>query len=183
MPKTGSSFRRYAGIEYFLPQCKGRWPGIWNFPAIRRCSNSGSQTERRHCSRHGETLSQRNRYCFHRQSGRRTFALANKTGGLSGPAILPIAIRMVYQVRQAVSIPILGMGGITTGEDAVEFLLAGANAIAVGSANFQNPYAPLLVRDGIASYMQENGISRVDRLTNGVQTWTPCRASCEEELT
>ncbi|MBQ1352120.1 MAG: dihydroorotate dehydrogenase [Oscillospiraceae bacterium] len=109
--------------------------------------------------------------------------LRNNTGGLSGPAILPIAIRMVYQVRQAVSIPILGMGGITTGEDAVEFLLAGANAIAVGSANFQNPYAPLLVRDGIASYMQENGISRVDRLTNGVQTWTPCRASCEEELT
>ena len=110
--------------------------------------------------------------------------LRNNTGGLSGPAILPIAIRMVYQVRQTVSIPILGMGGITAGEDAVEFLLAGANAVAVGSANFQNPYAPLLVRDGIASYMQENGISRVDQLTNGVQIWTPCRAFTphEEEL-
>ena len=97
--------------------------------------------------------------------------LRNNTGGLSGPAVLPIAIRMVNQVRGAVSLPILGMGGITTGEDAVEFLLAGANAVAVGSASFRDPYAPLQVRDGIASYLEQNGIYSVTELTNGVRLW------------
>lgn len=74
---------------------------------------------------------------------KRTFALANKTGGLSGPAIKPVAVRMVYQAANAVSIPIIGMGGIRTGEDALEFILAGAAAVAVGTANFRNPYATL----------------------------------------
>ena len=97
--------------------------------------------------------------------------LRNNTGGLSGPAVLPVAIRMVHQVRQAVSLPILGMGGIATGEDAVEFLLAGANAVAVGSASFQTPCAPLQVRDGIAAYLERYGISSVTELTNGVRLW------------
>ncbi len=97
--------------------------------------------------------------------------LHNNMGGLSGPAVLPVAIRMVYQVRQAVSLPILGMGGITTGDDAVEFLLAGANAVAVGSASFQNPYAPIEVRDGISAYLKQHHISKVTDLTNGVQIW------------
>jgi dihydroorotate dehydrogenase (NAD+) catalytic subunit len=97
--------------------------------------------------------------------------LRNNTGGLSGPAILPVAIRMVHQVRQAVSLPILGMGGIVTGDDAVEFLLAGANAVAVGSASFQNPYTPIEVRNGIAAYMERYKISKVTALTNGVQIW------------
>lgn len=72
---------------------------------------------------------------------RRTFAVANRTGGLSGPAVKPVAVRMVYQVAQAVKLPIIGMGGIMNADDAIEFILAGASAVAVGTANFHNPYA------------------------------------------
>ena len=85
------------------------------------------------------------------------FAIANKTGGLSGPAIKPIAVRMVYQVANAVNIPIIGMGGIQTGEDAMEFILAGATAVAVGTANFNNPFATEQVAAGIESYMRQMG--------------------------
>lgn len=89
---------------------------------------------------------------------RRTFALANKTGGLSGPAIKPVALRMVYQAAQAVKIPVIGMGGITTAEDALEFILAGASAVSVGTANFMNPYAVLEIKQGIEDYMQKHKI-------------------------
>ena len=84
---------------------------------------------------------------------RQTFALANKTGGLSGPAIKPVAVRMVYQVARAVSIPIIGMGGIACAADALEFLLAGATAVSVGTANFFNPYATVEVAKGIEDYL------------------------------
>lgn len=80
---------------------------------------------------------------------RRTFALANKTGGMSGPAVKPVAVRMVYQVAQAVKVPIIGMGGIMNAEDALEFILAGATAVSVGTANFANPYATVEVAKGI----------------------------------
>ena len=89
------------------------------------------------------------------------FALANKTGGLSGPAIKPIAVRMVYQVANAVNIPIIGMGGIQTGEDAMEFILAGATAVAVGTANFNNPFATEQVAAGIESYMRQMGVDNI----------------------
>ena len=92
---------------------------------------------------------------------KRTFALANKTGGLSGPAIKPVAVRMVYQAANAVSIPIIGMGGIRTGEDALEFILAGATAVAVGTANFRNPYATLDVVNGIETYMRDHKIDHI----------------------
>ena len=80
---------------------------------------------------------------------RRTFALANKTGGMSGPAVKPVAVRMVYQAANAVKIPIIGMGGITNADDALEFILAGATAVSVGTANFANPYAAKEVAEGI----------------------------------
>lgn len=80
---------------------------------------------------------------------RQTFAIANKTGGLSGPAVKPVAVRMVYQVANAVKIPIIGMGGICTAEDAMEFILAGATAVSIGTANFTNPYTTVEVIDGI----------------------------------
>lgn len=86
---------------------------------------------------------------------RRAFALANKTGGVSGPAIKPIAVRMVYQVANAVNIPIIGMGGITTAEDAIEFILAGASAVSVGTANFINPGVTAEIVDGIEAYMKK----------------------------
>ena len=89
---------------------------------------------------------------------RRSFALANKTGGMSGPAVKPVAVRMVYQVAQAVKLPIIGMGGIMTAEDALEFILAGATAVAVGTANFHNPYATKEVVEGIEAYMRKYGI-------------------------
>ena len=92
---------------------------------------------------------------------KRTFALANKTGGMSGPAIKPVAVRMVYQVAQAVNIPIIGMGGISCAEDAIEFLLAGASAVSVGTANFHNPAVTLEVIDGIEAYMKKNGFENV----------------------
>ena len=100
---------------------------------------------------------------------RRTFALANKTGGLSGPAIKPVAVRMVYQVANAVKVPIIGMGGIQNSEDALEFILAGATAVAVGTANFNNPYATVEVVDGIQTYMEKNGIQDIQELVGAVK--------------
>ncbi|HIU74298.1 MAG TPA: dihydroorotate dehydrogenase [Candidatus Pelethocola excrementipullorum] len=100
---------------------------------------------------------------------RRTFAIANKTGGMSGPAVKPVALRMVYQVAQAVSVPIIGMGGIATAEDALEFILAGATAVSVGTANFYNPYATVEVAEGIEEYMRNNQISDIQELIGGVR--------------
>ena len=94
--------------------------------------------------------------------------LANKIGGLSGPAIKPIALRMVYLASKAVQIPIIGMGGIMTGEDAVEFLLAGASAVAVGTATFLDPKASLNVLEGIETYMKRNGVEDVNSLIGGL---------------
>jgi len=95
---------------------------------------------------------------------RKRFVLANKTGGLSGPAIKPVAVRMVYQCAQAVKIPIIGMGGIATGEDALEFILAGATAVAVGMMNFHDPAASIKVIDGIEDYMKRHGIDDINSL-------------------
>ena len=92
---------------------------------------------------------------------RRTFAVANKTAGVSGPAIHPIAVRMVYQVANAVNIPIIGMGGIASAEDAIEMILAGASAVAVGTANFYNPAITMEVVDGIEAYMKKHGFETV----------------------
>ncbi|MEG1290988.1 MAG: dihydroorotate dehydrogenase [Lachnospiraceae bacterium] len=100
---------------------------------------------------------------------RRTFAIANKTGGLSGPAIHPIAVRMVYQVAQAVNIPIIGMGGIKTAEDAIEMILAGATAISVGTANFHNPCATMEIIEGIKDYMEEYNVSDIRELIGAVR--------------
>lgn len=100
---------------------------------------------------------------------RRKFVLANKTGGLSGPAIKPVAVRMVYQAAHAVKIPIIGMGGIANAEDAIEFLLAGASAVAVGAMNFVNPYTTIEVIDGIEAYMKQYGIENVTDLTGAVE--------------
>ena len=99
---------------------------------------------------------------------RRTFAIANKTGGVSGPAIHPIAVRMVYQTAQAVSVPIIGMGGVATAEDALELILAGATAVAVGTANFRNPAATLEVIDGIAAYMERQRVEDIRELIGAV---------------
>ena len=95
---------------------------------------------------------------------RQRFVLANKTGGLSGPAIKPVAVRMVYQCAQAVKIPIIGMGGIATAEDALEFILAGATAVAVGMMNFHDPAASVKVIDGIEAYMKRHGIDDINSL-------------------
>jgi len=100
---------------------------------------------------------------------KRQFAVANKTGGLSGPAIKPIAVRMVYQVANAVKLPIIGMGGIATAEDALEFILAGATAVSVGTANFANPYATIEVVEGIEAYMKKYGISDINDLIGVVR--------------
>ncbi len=100
---------------------------------------------------------------------RKTFALANKTGGLSGPAIKPVAVRMVYQVAQAVNIPIIGMGGIATAEDAIEFILAGASAISVGAMNFVNPYATIEIVEGIETYMKAQGVDDINDLIGAVK--------------
>ena len=99
---------------------------------------------------------------------RRKFALANKTGGMSGPAIKPIAVRMVYQAAQAVKIPIIGMGGIANGEDAVEFLLAGASAVSVGAMNFVNPYTTVETVKGIERYMERYHVENVTDLIGAV---------------
>ena len=100
---------------------------------------------------------------------RRTFAIANKTGGMSGPAVKPIAVRMVYQVAQAVKVPIIGMGGITTAEDALEFILAGATAVSVGTANFINPYTTVEVVEGIEAYMKKNQVADICELIGAVR--------------
>jgi dihydroorotate dehydrogenase (NAD+) catalytic subunit len=100
---------------------------------------------------------------------RRTFAVANKTGGLSGPAIKPIAVRMVYQAACAVKIPIIGMGGIMTAEDAIEFILAGATAVSVGTANFVNPYATTEIIAGIEDYMIKYQIEDINKLIGAVR--------------
>lgn len=100
---------------------------------------------------------------------KRTFALANKTGGLSGPAIKPVAVRMVYQVAHAVQIPVIGMGGIANAEDAIEFLLAGASAVAVGAMNFVNPYTSVEIVRGIQDYMRQYNISSVTELIKAVR--------------
>ena len=100
---------------------------------------------------------------------RRTFALANKTGGVSGPCVKPVAVRMVYQVAQAVKIPIIGMGGIQNAEDALEFIMAGATAVSVGTANFTNPYTTIEVIDGIQKYMEKNHIEDIQELIGCVK--------------
>ena len=100
---------------------------------------------------------------------RRRFALANRTGGLSGPAIKPVAVRMVYQAAQAVKLPIIGMGGIQNAADALEFILAGASAVAVGTANFHNPRATLDTVEGIRDYMERHEIEDVKELVGSVE--------------
>ena len=100
---------------------------------------------------------------------RRCFALANKTGGLSGPAIKPVAVRMVYQCAQAVKIPIIGMGGIATAEDALEFIMAGATAVSVGAMNFVNPYTSVEVADGIEKFMIKNNVNDINELIGCVK--------------
>ncbi len=100
---------------------------------------------------------------------KRTFALANKTGGMSGPAIKPVAVRMVYQAAHAVKIPVIGMGGISTAEDAIEFLLAGASAVSVGAANFYNPYVTEEIIEGIEDYMKTCGIEDIQEIIGAVK--------------
>ncbi len=95
---------------------------------------------------------------------RQTFALANKTGGLSGPAVKPVAVRMVYQTANAIKLPIIGMGGIASAEDALEFILAGATGVSVGTANFYNPYTTKEVVDGIEAYMKQHQIENISDL-------------------
>ena len=95
---------------------------------------------------------------------KRAFALANKTGGVSGPAIKPIAVRMVYQAAHAVKIPVIGMGGIQNAEDAIEFMMAGATAVSVGTANFFNPYATVEIVEGIEAFLREQGVEDVKEI-------------------
>ncbi len=100
---------------------------------------------------------------------RRTFALANRTGGVSGPAVHPIAVRMVYETAQAVKIPIIGMGGIASAEDAIEMILAGASAVSVGTANFHDPAVTTKIVDGIEKYLEENHIEDIRELVGAVR--------------
>jgi dihydroorotate dehydrogenase (NAD+) catalytic subunit len=100
---------------------------------------------------------------------KKTFALANKTGGLSGPAIKPIAVRMVYQVANAVKIPIIGMGGASNADDIIEFLLAGATAVAIGAMNFINPYTTTQSIKDLETYMAENNIENITDLIGAVK--------------
>lgn len=100
---------------------------------------------------------------------RRKFAIANKTGGMSGPAIKPIAVRMVYQAAHAVQIPIIGMGGIATAEDAIEFILAGASAVSIGAMNFVNPYTTVEVVKGIEAYMEQYHVEKLADLIGAVE--------------
>ncbi len=100
---------------------------------------------------------------------RRKFVLANKTGGMSGPAIKPVAVRMVYQTAQAVKIPIIGMGGIANAEDAIEFMLAGATAVSVGAMNFVNPYATAEIVEGIEDYMRRYNVEDINQLIGAVE--------------
>ena len=100
---------------------------------------------------------------------KRCFALANKTGGMSGPAIKPVAVRMVYQASHAVKIPVIGMGGIANAEDAIEFMLAGATAVAVGAMNFENPYTTVEVVRGIEEYMRKYNVQDINELIGAVE--------------
>ncbi|MBE6915555.1 MAG: dihydroorotate dehydrogenase [Ruminococcaceae bacterium] len=97
--------------------------------------------------------------------------LHNNMGGMSGPAVFPVAVRMVYQVHRATKLPIIGMGGISTGRDAVEMMLAGASAVAVGTACFRDPFAPIKVRDGIEAFCKEQGVSNVSEIVGTVRPW------------
>ncbi|HQI17563.1 MAG TPA: dihydroorotate dehydrogenase [Bacillota bacterium] len=97
--------------------------------------------------------------------------LANNVGGLSGPAVKPVAVRMVWQAAQAVDIPIIGMGGISCWEDAIEFMLAGADAVSVGTANFINPYAPLVILEGIEKYLIKNQFSNINELKGNLKIY------------
>lgn len=99
---------------------------------------------------------------------RQSFVLANKTGGMSGPAVHPVAVRMVYEVAHAISLPIIGMGGVENTEDALELLLAGATMVSVGSANFYNPHATMEIIDGIDAYLNRKGISDVNQIIGAV---------------
>lgn len=98
----------------------------------------------------------------------RTFALANKTGGLSGPAIHPVAVRMVYEAAQAVSLPIIGMGGVQSAEDAIELMLAGATAVSVGTANFHNPLITMEIVEGVKTFMEHEGVGDINELIGAV---------------
>jgi len=100
---------------------------------------------------------------------KRTFATSIKTGGMSGPAVKPVALRMVYQVANAVKVPVIGMGGIATAEDAIEFILAGATAVSVGTANFYNPYATVEIIEGIEKYMDQYGVKDINELIGAVK--------------
>ena len=100
---------------------------------------------------------------------RKTFAIANKTGGVSGPIVHPIAVRMVYQVANAVKVPIIGMGGISCAEDAIEMILAGASAVSVGTANFHNPAVTMEIVAGIEDYMKKNGFESVEEMVGIVK--------------
>ena len=100
---------------------------------------------------------------------KRTFAVANRTGGLSGPAIKPVAVRMVYQAANAVKLPIIGMGGIMNADDAIEFILAGATAVSVGTANFHNPYATVEIVKGIEDYMAKYHVEEISELVGAVR--------------
>jgi len=95
---------------------------------------------------------------------RRRPVLANATGGLSGPAVKPVAVRMVWEARKAVKIPIIGLGGIMSATDALEFLIAGATAIAVGTANFINPLATIQIIEGLERFLDEEGIADINHL-------------------
>lgn len=100
---------------------------------------------------------------------RRTFAIANQTGGLSGPAVKPVAVRMVYQAANAVTLPVIGMGGIAGADDAIEFILAGASAVSVGTANFYNPYTTVEVVEGIEAYMKKHKVEDINELIGCVK--------------
>lgn len=100
---------------------------------------------------------------------KRAFALANKTGGLSGPAVKPVAVRMVYQASRSVKIPVIGMGGISSSDDALEFILAGASAVAVGTANFTNPCATVETVEGIRAYMEKYAVQDINQLIGAVE--------------
>ncbi len=100
---------------------------------------------------------------------KKQFILANKTGGMSGPAIHPVAVRMVYEVSQAVSLPIIGMGGIMTAEDAIEMMLAGATAVSVGTANFRNPGVTMEILQGMKDYLEDQGIEKIKDLVGAVR--------------
>ena len=97
--------------------------------------------------------------------------IANKVGGFSGPAIFPVAVRMVYQVANAVKIPVVGMGGVSSAEDVIEMMLAGATAVAVGTACFADPFAPVKVRDELKAIAEKQGLAGVSELTGGVKPW------------